>query len=57
MPAEGGWTGKRQGAAGAAPARRAEGATTMNEADTCRKLVRPRLEAAGWDTLPHSYSE
>lgn len=29
----------------------------MNEADTCRKLVRPRLEAAGWDTLPHSYAE
>ncbi|MBI1913702.1 MAG: DEAD/DEAH box helicase family protein, partial [Planctomycetes bacterium] len=29
----------------------------MNEADTCRKLVRPRLEAAGWDTLPRSYSE
>src|SRR4051812_36459733 len=21
----------------------------MNEADTCRKLVRPKLEAAGWD--------
>src|SRR5205823_6533656 len=29
----------------------------MNEADTCRKLVRPKLEAAGWDTLPHLYSE
>src|SRR5262249_36376932 len=29
----------------------------MNEADTCRKLVRPRLEAAGWDTPPHSYNE
>jgi type I restriction enzyme R subunit len=29
----------------------------MNEADTCRKLVRPKLEAAGWDTPPHSYNE
>lgn len=29
----------------------------MNEADTCRTLVRPKLEAAGWDTPPHSYSE
>jgi type I restriction enzyme, R subunit len=29
----------------------------MNEADTCRTLVRPKLEAAGWDTLPHLYSE
>ena len=29
----------------------------MNEADTCRKLVRPRLEDAGWDTAPHSYNE
>jgi type I restriction enzyme R subunit len=29
----------------------------MNEADTCRKLVRPRLEAAGWDTPPRAYSE
>jgi type I restriction enzyme R subunit len=29
----------------------------MNEADTCRKLVRPRLEAAGWDTPPRSYTE
>jgi type I restriction enzyme R subunit len=29
----------------------------MNEADTCRKLIRPRLEAAGWDTAPHSYNE
>jgi type I restriction enzyme R subunit len=29
----------------------------VNEADTCRKLVRPKLEAAGWDTHPHLYSE
>jgi type I restriction enzyme R subunit len=29
----------------------------MNEADTCRKLVRPKLEEAGWDTLPHLYNE
>jgi type I restriction enzyme R subunit len=29
----------------------------MNEADTCRTLVRPKLEAAGWDTPPHSYNE
>jgi type I site-specific restriction endonuclease len=31
--------------------------STTNEADTCRKLVRPRLEAAGWDTPPRSYTE
>ncbi len=30
----------------------------MNEADTCRKLVRPRIEAAGWDgSQQHFYSE
>jgi type I site-specific restriction endonuclease len=29
----------------------------MNEADTCRKLVRPQLEAAGWDITPHTYNE
>jgi len=29
----------------------------MNEADTCRMLVRPKLEAAGWDGNKHSYSE
>jgi type I restriction enzyme R subunit len=28
-----------------------------NEADTCRKLVVPKLQAAGWDTLPHAISE
>jgi type I site-specific restriction endonuclease len=29
----------------------------MNEADTCRTLVRPRLDAAGWDSPPHLYNE
>ncbi|MBI1902923.1 MAG: DEAD/DEAH box helicase family protein [Planctomycetia bacterium] len=29
----------------------------MNEADTCRKLVRPKIEAAGWDDPPHAYNE
>lgn len=29
----------------------------MNEADTCRTLVRPRLEAAGWDGIKHFYNE
>lgn len=29
----------------------------MNEADTCRKMVRPKLEAAGWDDPPHTYNE
>jgi type I restriction enzyme R subunit len=29
----------------------------MNEAETCRKLVRPKLEAAGWDNTPHSINE
>jgi type I restriction enzyme R subunit len=29
----------------------------MNEADTCQTLVRPRLEAAGWDGDKHFYSE
>jgi hypothetical protein len=29
----------------------------MNEADTCRTLVRPRLEAAGWDGDKHFFSE
>jgi type I restriction enzyme R subunit len=29
----------------------------MNEADTCRKLVRPKLEVAGWDGNKHFYSE
>ena len=29
----------------------------MNEADTCRKQVVPRLVAAGWDDGPHSFTE
>jgi type I site-specific restriction endonuclease len=29
----------------------------MNEADTCRKLIRPKLEAVGWDAAPHLYNE
>jgi len=29
----------------------------MNEADTCRHLVRPKLEASGWDKDQHSYTE
>lgn len=28
-----------------------------NEADTCRKWVTPRLQAAGWDNDPHSIAE
>jgi len=29
----------------------------LNEADTCRKFVMPKLLAAGWDTEPHSIAE
>ena len=29
----------------------------MNEADTCREFVVPRLFEAGWDTAPHSIAE
>ena len=29
----------------------------LNEADTCRKFVVPRLQAAGWDTPPHAINE
>ncbi len=28
-----------------------------NEADTCRKFVVPKLQAAGWDNEPHSFAE
>lgn len=28
-----------------------------NEADTCRTLVVPKLQSAGWDSLPHAISE
>ena len=29
----------------------------MNEADTCRKEVCPRLDAAGWEDPPHLFNE
>jgi len=29
----------------------------MNEADTCRKFVVPKLQSAGWDSEPHSNAE
>lgn len=29
----------------------------MNEADTCRILVAPKLQAAGWDERPHAINE
>src|SRR6266849_1630074 len=29
----------------------------MNEADTCRTLVVPKLQAAGWEIEPHSIAE
>jgi hypothetical protein len=28
----------------------------LNEADTCRKYVGPRLVQAGWDDEPHSFT-
>src|SRR5712692_234714 len=31
--------------------------TAVNEADTCRKQVVPLLQAAGWDSEPHSIAE
>ena len=31
--------------------------TMPTEADTCRKLVVPKLQAAGWDNEPHSIAE
>ena len=30
---------------------------TPSEADTCRKLVVPQLQAAGWDQTPHAINE
>jgi type I restriction enzyme R subunit len=30
---------------------------TLNEADTCRKYVVPKLQTAGWDNEPHRISE
>jgi type I restriction enzyme R subunit len=35
----------------------AESADVINEADTCRRFVVPRLQAAGWDADPHSIAE
>jgi len=32
-------------------------AAIMNEADTCRKFVVPKLDEAGWSNDPHSYTE
>ena len=29
----------------------------LNEADTCRLHVTPKLQAAGWDISPHSLNE
>lgn len=29
----------------------------MNEADTCRKFVVPKLISSGWDTAPYSFTE
>ena len=29
----------------------------MNEADTCRRFVVPKLQVAGWDNEPHSIAE
>jgi type I restriction enzyme R subunit len=29
----------------------------LNEADTCRLRVTPKLQASGWDTAPHSLNE
>ena len=29
----------------------------MNEADTCRKYILPKLIAAGWDDAPSSFTE
>lgn len=29
----------------------------LNEADTCRKFVVPKLQAVGWDTDPHRLNE
>jgi hypothetical protein len=29
----------------------------MNEADTCRKFVLPKFQAAGWENDPHSIAE
>jgi hypothetical protein len=33
------------------------GTYVITEADTCQKYVLPKLNAAGWDTPPHSFTE
>lgn len=33
------------------------GGGVLTEADTCTKLILPRLQSAGWETDPHSFSE
>lgn len=33
------------------------GGGVLTEADTCTKLILPRLQSAGWETDPHSLSE
>ena len=30
---------------------------SLNEADTCRVYVTPKLREAGWETSPHSITE
>ena len=37
--------------------RKKETESRLNEADTCRKYVEPRLVQAGWDDEPHSFTE
>ena len=50
MPvANGGRAGRHRPAGGAS--------ALLTEADTCRKFVVPRLQAAGWDTPPHVINE
>jgi type I restriction enzyme R subunit len=34
-----------------------EGEAVLTEADTCTRYVLPKLQAAGWDNPPHSFSE
>jgi hypothetical protein len=46
-----------QQAVGGAVRHRSGGKGVSNEAETCRKWVTPRLQAAGWDNDPHSIAE
>src|SRR2546426_3686925 len=32
-------------------------ASMASEADTCRRLIAPKLQAAGWENEPHSIAE